>query len=130
MSKEVGARVLQVRQDANLNQREFATRIGISSGGISQIESGKAMPGGDFLLKIHQEFGVDVTWLLTGLSMGGAAPAAPALARDEEILLDNYRNSPPDARAEDLTGSAASSSPNTTKSPDQTVRGFCLGWEK
>ena len=99
MSKEVGARVLQVRQDANLNQREFATRIGISSGGISQIESGKAMPGGDFLLKIHQEFGVDVTWLLTGLSMGGAAPAAPALARDEEILLDNYRNSPPDARA-------------------------------
>lgn len=99
MSKEVGARVFQVRQDVNLNQRDFAARIGISSGGISQIESGKAMPGGDFLLKIHQEFGVDITWLLTGMSATGTAPASPPLARDEEILLDNYRNSPPDARA-------------------------------
>ena len=99
MSKEVGARVFHVRQEANLNQRDFATRLGISSGGVSQIESGKAMPGGDFLLKIHQEFGVDVTWLLTGMSAIGATPTAPSLARDEEILLDNYRNLPADAKA-------------------------------
>ncbi|MGK3528992.1 helix-turn-helix domain-containing protein, partial [Escherichia coli] len=44
---------------------------GISNGGISQIENGKAMPGGEFLLKMHQEFNVDVNWLLTGMSTDG-----------------------------------------------------------
>ena len=99
MSKEVGARVLQVRQDANLNQREFATRIGISSGGISQIESGKAMPGGDFLLKIHQEFGVDVTWLLTGMSTSGVAPNAGNVSEGDQILLDNFHAAPVQVQA-------------------------------
>lgn len=94
MSKEIGMRVQQLRTDTKLNQRDFAARLGISSGGISQIESGKTMPGGDFLLKIHQEFGIDVTWLLTGLSIGGATPlpaSIPALTPDEGTLLDNYR---------------------------------------
>ncbi len=95
MSKEVGARVQQVRSQAEMNQREFASRLGISSGGISQIESGKTMPGGDFLLKIHQEFGIDVTWLLTGLSMGGAAAApvvepTPQLSRRALAVAQNY----------------------------------------
>ena len=101
MSKEVGARVQQVRSQAEMNQREFASRLGISSGGISQIESGKTMPGGDFLLKIHQEFGIDVTWLLTGLSAGGAVPAAPAqeLPRQEQEWLAIYRNSSDEVRA-------------------------------
>lgn len=52
-------------------------------------------------LTLLEVAGADVNYILTGQRAGGAAPvpAAPALARDEEILLDNYRNSPPDARA-------------------------------
>ena len=98
MSKEVGARVQQVRSQAEMNQREFASRLGISSGGISQIESGKTMPGGDFLLKIHQEFGIDVTWLLTGLSTGGAAvvpvaaPVGPTPSRRALAVADYFDN--------------------------------------
>lgn len=44
MSKDIGERVISVRKKAGLNQREFAARLGISNGGISQIENGKAMP--------------------------------------------------------------------------------------
>lgn len=92
MSKEVGARVQQIRADVKLNQRDFAARLGISSGGISQVESGKAMPGGDFLLKIHQEFGVDVTWLLTGVSATGSVPSTQPLTPRQAALLDNYEH--------------------------------------
>jgi len=119
MSKEIGERVFSVRTNAGLNQRDFATQLGTSSGGISQIESGKTMPGGDFLLRLHEKFGVDVTWLLTGqrllaehriplgaltagipASLLSAAPAAcpppaPALSTDEAELLSDYRESHP-----------------------------------
>ena len=94
MSIEVGARVQQVRRNANLSQRDFATRLDISSGGISQIESGKTMPGGDFLLRIHQEFGVDVTWLLTGMSIGGMLPTAAPISEGDKTLLDNFHAAP------------------------------------
>lgn len=95
MSKDIGLRVKSVR--GGMAQRDFAARLGISNGGISQIESGKAMPGGDFLLRIHQEFGVDVTWLLTGAT-GGVVPSSSTLTRAEAALLDNYRHSPADGQ--------------------------------
>lgn len=90
MSIEIGNRVRQVRVNAGLNQRDFASRLGISSGGISQIESGKAMPGGDFLLRIHQEFSVDITWLLSGVSMSGPVLAPPEYPKEKQALLDAF----------------------------------------
>lgn len=87
----------QVRAAAQLNQREFAARLGISSGGISQIESGKAMPGGDFLLGVHKEFGVDINWLLTGMSTAPAPP--PPLPEGDRILLDNFHAAPAQVQA-------------------------------
>lgn len=77
-----------------MSQRDFAAKLGTSSGYISGLESGKTMPGGDFLLRIHQEFGTDVTWLLTGITTAGVVPVPPReLKPDEAALLDNYRNS-------------------------------------
>lgn len=95
MSIEIGRRVQQVRGEAKLNQREFAAKLSTSSGYISGVESGKTMPGGEFLLRIHQEFGVDVTWLLAGAS-ATAPPPAPdmELQPREAALLDNYRHCP------------------------------------
>lgn len=102
MSAEVGRRVQQVRADAQLNQREFASRLGTSSGGVSQIESGKTMPGGDFLLRIHREFGADVTWLLTG-AIGGTIPQAVAevelLPEGDRTLLANFHAAPAQVQA-------------------------------
>lgn len=90
MSIEIGNRVRQIRANSGLNQREFASRLGISSGGISQIESGKAMPGGDFLLRIHQEFNVDITWLLTGMSMIEPKVNSTELPKEKRALLDAF----------------------------------------
>lgn len=96
--KEVGGRVLQVRTAAKLNQREFASRLGTGSGRISSIESGENMPGGDFLLRLQQEFGVDLNWLLTGESGGNVPPVVPVLTNDQRALLDNYDACGPEGR--------------------------------
>jgi len=98
MSKEIGERVLAVRTNAGLNQRDFAAQLGTSSGGISQIESGKTMPGGDFLLRLHEKFDVDVTYILTGqrtptspLSVVPSPPPRPDFNAEEARLLSDFR---------------------------------------
>ncbi len=48
MSKDIGERVISVRKKAGLNQREFAARLGISNGGISQIEMERRCLEGSF----------------------------------------------------------------------------------
>lgn len=86
MGSSIGERVKQVR--GALNQRDFAELLGVAKGSISQIEQGKAMPSGDFLLKIKQALDVDMNWLLTGMGSAGLI-----LNPRETALLDNYRHS-------------------------------------
>lgn len=130
MNKEIGERIKQVR--GSLNQRSFAEQLGVSLGSISQVEQGKAMPGGDFLLKIHASFGVDVTWLLTGMN-NEPQPMQSDLKPDEIALLDNYRHAPKEQQ-EILraTSAAFANKPTTTKaSKDVKIGGkghrFALG---
>ena len=94
----VGARVQEVRKSIDLNLRDFAARLSTSAGRISEIESGKTMPGGDFLLRLHAEFGVDLNWLLSGAPADGSFSVAPSLTPEESALLDNFRHSPPAAQ--------------------------------
>lgn len=89
MSIDVGERVILIRKKAGMTQRDFAARLGISNGGISQIEKGKTMPGGDFLLRIHQEFGVDLTWLLTGVS-NHVPQEVPVVSPEKQELMDAF----------------------------------------
>jgi transcriptional regulator with XRE-family HTH domain len=99
MSKiDVGVRVQDIRKSVALNLRDFAARLSTSAGRISEIESGKTMPGGDFLLRLHAEFAVDLNWLLTGSVADGSFAAPPALTPEETALIDNFRHSPPAAR--------------------------------
>ena len=49
----------------NLTQKEFAKKLDIHEGTVQLYETGN-IPKGDILLHIHEEFGTDITWLLTG----------------------------------------------------------------
>lgn len=102
----LGGRLKQTREAAGLNLRDFAARVGTSAGRISEIESDKSIPGGDLLVRVYSEFGVDLTWLLTGATAAGEVPVRP-LAPDEVALLDNYRNSPEAGKTAIKTTSAA-----------------------
>ncbi|NUT63549.1 helix-turn-helix transcriptional regulator [Herbaspirillum sp. C9C3] len=65
-SEEIGGRIKEIRLAHGLSQRELGQRLNTSTGHISWLEAGKAMPGGELLLQLYREFAVDINWLLTG----------------------------------------------------------------
>lgn len=82
-----------------MSQVDFGSIGGVKKLAQINYEKGERHPDSAYLAAIAAA-GADVLYILTGQRLGGATPAAaPAMAPDEEILLDNYRNSPPDAKA-------------------------------
>lgn len=96
----ISDRLREERERLGLNQVEFGSIGGVKKLAQINYEKGERHPDSAYLAAIAAA-GADVLYILTGQRSGGAAAPAPAraLARDEEILLDNFRNCPPDARA-------------------------------
>ena len=71
-------RIQAVREKAGITQAEFAKACKITRSAISQIESGLTKrPSAAVLLKISQQFGVSLEWLITGKGpMQASGPAA------------------------------------------------------
>jgi transcriptional regulator with XRE-family HTH domain len=63
--KSVGRRIRELR-GFDMNQEEFAQRIGVSQGYVSSMERGEKEIGIEILLKISREYGRSLEWLLTG----------------------------------------------------------------
>src|ERR1700757_2518511 len=63
--KAVGRRIRELR-GFDMTQEEFARRIGVSQNYLSTMEHGKVQIGAEILLRISQEFGKSIEWLLTG----------------------------------------------------------------
>jgi transcriptional regulator with XRE-family HTH domain len=63
--KSVGRRIRELR-GFDINQEEFARRIGVSQGYLSSMERGEKEIGAQILLRISREFGKSLEWLLTG----------------------------------------------------------------
>ncbi len=51
---------------SGLNQAEFARRLGVSAGFVSEAVRGNKKPGADFLRVVRTAFGASIDWLLTG----------------------------------------------------------------
>lgn len=91
-------RLKEERDRLGHSQTAFAALAGASKHAQINWEKGTASPNAA-ALAAWAEAGLDVLYVVTGQRTGGASAPARALARDEEILLDNFRNCPPDARA-------------------------------
>ena len=63
--RSVGKRLRQLR-GYDRNQEEFARAIGISQGQLSRYEMGRCEIGAEVLLRIAQQTGKSMEWLLTG----------------------------------------------------------------
>lgn len=61
-----GTRLKEIRKEKNLTQKQLAAILATSSGYISEIESGKKMPGGEFFLMLKRKLNININWLLTG----------------------------------------------------------------
>lgn len=60
------ARIAHLIYLTGLNQSEFAKRLGVSAGFVSDAVRGLKKPGAEILFRIKAEFGVSIDWLLTG----------------------------------------------------------------
>lgn len=83
-------RLKTARKDLGLNQAEAAELCGVSREMWGKYERGIAVPGGEVLFAFAAA-GADVQYILTGIRSGNLAGAV-VLDREEEALLDNYRN--------------------------------------
>lgn len=62
----VNDRVRQIRTAEGCTMRQFASRLGISSSAVSQIETGRTGISDQTVLSICREFGIREEWLRTG----------------------------------------------------------------
>lgn len=84
-----GQRVKKVRVRLNLKQKDFAESIGLSSGYISEIESGKTRATYDFFYNIVEVYRINPLYLLTG------EPPVILEARRRNFLSDpDYEKDP------------------------------------
>lgn len=81
----VGERIKSLRRQLKMTQIEFAKRVGISQGTLSEIESGNAKPSFDVLVVLGKNFTVDLNWLIINTDQQFT------LKSDELTLLKNYR---------------------------------------
>lgn len=84
-------RIRSLREEIGMSQKELATRLGVSGGGvISKYEKGHNTLSEDTLRQLSNIFGVSVDYIL-GLSDErgrGSSVSRPALAWDALALVD------------------------------------------
>lgn len=62
----IGSRIKTIRKINGLNQIEFASKIGVSQGTLSELEQDRYKPSTDTVIAISQCFNTDLNWLLNG----------------------------------------------------------------
>lgn len=74
--KTLGSRIRFAR--GALSQEVFAAKIGVSKGSLGGYERDENLPNSDIILKICQETGMSVEWLLLGTGAPAASEERPA----------------------------------------------------
>jgi transcriptional regulator with XRE-family HTH domain len=62
----IGDRIKRVRKLNELNQVDFASRIGVSQGTLSELEQDKYKPSTETVMAIRDQFKTNLHWLLYG----------------------------------------------------------------
>ncbi|MEG9532795.1 helix-turn-helix transcriptional regulator [Mannheimia indoligenes] len=91
----ISNRLKQVLEAKNMTVTEFSNVTGISyRSAMNYLNEGRD-PNVEALIKIHQAFGVSITWLLTGnRAMFQAVNQESNMSSQEEKLIANYRAMP------------------------------------
>lgn len=83
----IGKRFRDIRDQIGLTQTELAKQLGCGRSNISQIESGKNLPGGSILITLKSKYNVSLDWLFSG-------EGSMFIEKEDDIdLLDFKENS-------------------------------------
>ena len=86
----VASRITQLRNKLKLSQQEFAERVGITQGALSQLENQKSTLSLSTIINISKEFGIDCNWLIIGdgehFNKGQAKTLTQDIERDPNLI--------------------------------------------
>ena len=90
----IGGRIKRVRKIDELNQVDFASKIGVSQGTLSELEQDKYKPSTDTVMAIKDNFNTDLNWLLYGKVDSKSETTQFDFHLDEQeiIFIENLRN--------------------------------------
>lgn len=66
MYDTIGERIMKIRLDKRMNQKDFAEAIGISGSNLSKLERDIFTPSRRTLMMLYRRFGINPIWLETG----------------------------------------------------------------
>lgn len=64
--EDFGKRLKKLLDDNNINQKEFALKIGITEQAVSNYINRNRLPTAEILMKMKQSFNFSIDWLLLG----------------------------------------------------------------
>lgn len=65
-NNSIGERLKSIRTAHNFSANKFAETLGISQSSFTKLENNQAEPRTRTILALHDKFGVDPLWLITG----------------------------------------------------------------
>lgn len=83
----IGQRLRMIRLRMGISQNLFARALNTAPNHICQIERGRCVPGSRLLCLMREQFGIDITWLLSGYS---ASTTSSLLKREIAALVADY----------------------------------------
>ncbi len=82
---KLGYRLKTLRLSIRLTQKEFAEKLSVSGGYISDIEKGKANPSGAVISEITNAYRINREWLESGIGSMNAEPNPPTTEEKNRI---------------------------------------------
>jgi transcriptional regulator with XRE-family HTH domain len=83
--EEIGLRLKEIRTEVNLSQDDFSIQLDVFQSSISAIEKGQRKISPEIVIKLHEKYEINISWLFTG--KGEMRLVEPADESKSELLL-------------------------------------------
>ena len=90
-TSEICNRFRQMIKDHNMTQKEFCNKTGISTGHLSKVLTGNALPSGAMLISIAKE-GFDVNLILSGVSYSDILNERESEIEKLKLIVEELRS--------------------------------------
>ena len=90
-TSEISNRFRKLIKDHNMTQREFCKKSGISTGHLSKVLTGNAIPSGSMLISIAKE-GFDVNLILSGSSHSDILKERESEIEKLKLIVEELRS--------------------------------------
>ena len=87
----ISNRFRKMIKDHNMTQREFCNKTGLSTGHLSKVLTGNAIPSGAMLISIAKE-GFDVNFILSGVSYSEILSERESEIEKLKLIIEELRS--------------------------------------